>query len=248
MPKRCVYFPNQNVFITHIEKCGCQSTRILALKEYNKFKRHGDIWNNNIIGNFIKTHPLNINKTTLLIIKRNPYDRIVSGYISKIVNAGKPLNFISNMLKHYNRKWNDNIRVSFEEFIDYIILKEDQKLDIHFMPQYLHVRPHLLKDKNAIIIDIKDNVKINEFLKNNNFKETFPEGDLLYQELDVKYSKKDFNEMLCDKSSKYIKDLIYKNGRKEITFPLSKNFYNPKLKEKVYNYYKTDFTLFGYDK
>lgn len=243
MVLRGVKFNKEKVIISTIEKIGLCSSRTLVLKHHGLYDHKRDLWSSKI-----KKLLININLNSklftkenwkLLILKRNPYDRLVSGYLNKVIKTCK-LPIVKNSLKHYKK--NQNERVSFEEFVKYLSIRNNVKKDTHFKPQSDFYNVNDAKSKSFItFIDIEDNEKINEFLKSNGISMEFPHYtyhgyDNIFTE-DVELHNKSYDY--------YIKNnLIIKNEDKHVLY---KNFYkDEEIKKIVKKLYFEDFKKLGY--
>ena len=74
-------------------------------------------------------------------ILRNPFDRLVSGYLDKFVKNPVPQPLahpvINNVYEHLGMKPNVNKGITFTQFIRYLAMtKDDYNLDIHWRPQH----------------------------------------------------------------------------------------------------------------
>jgi hypothetical protein len=229
----------RKIIFSRIPKCAAESIRYLILNEQNKYKVPSDIWRKmkpNIIGdNRIHRNYL---KFDFIYIVRNPYYRLVSGYINKVMDRKSNDNFlpiIKNILKN-----NYDLRVSFEEFIKFIIKQNPKSLDLHFMPQHLFLKFQKGINHNIFKLE-KDVDKLNIFLEKKGFNNKFINFN---KEVQNNYlTKTIINEKIHKKKYPFFKKYI---DRKQI--PNYESFYTDELKELVYNYYKNDFKLLGYKK
>ena len=162
----------------------------------------------------------------IFIFIRNPYERIISGFLDKYKKNGI----------FYNR-WNKKIPLTFNNFVDELFTNNYKMIDKHhFTPQLSESwNDNLINNNNLKVYDINNidyeyignlyNKKIPEILLNfrgghENIKELFDYGqnikiyDLLQEEYDDKK-------------------------------PITKNFYNEDIKNKIYTFYKKDFEYFN---
>jgi hypothetical protein len=243
------YSPTRNTIIQVAEKAGVESVRYLILRE-EKIANPHNIWinNNRFFGVTMITPPKEINNISIV---RNPYARLVSGYIDKFLTGNyNHLPFCQNVKKHYNNR-DDNLRVSFQELVNYIINQPKNELDVHFKPQYLQ---HKLSN-NSIILKLENINEINNHLTNLGFSNRLDNyrdkhlyrgkkvdiknaHTLLYKDFDIAENREN-RENLYPKGCGGL-------GYQGAEVPTVENFYTKDLKDKVYNYYKEDFLEFKY--
>ena len=205
-------------------KCGCSHIKKIFWflqnnKTDNKIHTNKDT---SILPNDIE------NYTTILII-RNPYERIISGFLNKY-NINGPLRNL----------WKSKI-ITFSQFTDELIKNKWEKIDKHhFTPQTTELfdKNIILKSKSLKIYDIKNiDYKYIEELYNTKIPE-----ELL--EFKGGHERKTFNKSFKN----YIYDLDimeYYNYNVD-----KKYFYNDDIKNKIYNFYINDFIFFkeyGFD-
>lgn len=208
-------------------KCGCSHIK----KIYYFFCNNTDkeIHNDD---EYEEELPHDIEEYTCILFIRNPYKRIVSGFLDKYSKNGI---YINKFLSKYDR-------IKFDSFIDELVIGDWSIIDEHhFTPQTTEQfnKTKIIKSKSLICYDIENiNYKYLEKLFNRkipceliNFKggherkvyDDFFDGDYVYN-LDI---------------NEYIKYNV----------PINK-FYNKDLKDKVYNFYVNDFLFFkefGFD-
>ena len=233
----------RKTIVTHIAKNGCESLRYLLLKDENIFKEEMDIWNKmtqNIIHNPHHVRYFITQKNYKLItIVRDPYRRLVSGYVDKILgNNYNYLQFCKNIMQFYRRDFNDKRRVTFEEFVNYVVAhKNYHAMDEHFKPQsYCY---HLNMPKNTIM-KLEDIKPIKEFFDEQGFTQNFINYN---KEIISRHYKTqiDNNEKVHNKTADYF-------NKFDKTIPKYEYFLTEELKEKIYNFYKKDFVLYKYNK
>ena len=155
----------------------------------------------------------------LILIGRNPYHKLVSGFLDKYVGG------------IYKNPSNCN---NFEDFVN-LLTKNKNKIPkninkSHFKPQLSGRGFDLfnkIKNNNnrCLIIDIKDINIVGNYLNLQN-KDIVARERIVKKELD--------NDNLWTLKYKELKN-------KKLNYD---NFYNDDLKKKVYNYYKKDFEFF----
>ena len=237
------YSPTRNTIIQVAEKAGVESARYLILRE-EKIANPYNIWidNSRFFGENMITLPKEARNISIV---RNPYTRLVSGYIDKFLTGNyNKLPFCQNIKKYYNNR-DDNLRVSFQELVNYIINQPKNELDTHFKPQYLQ---HKLMN-NSVILKLENINEINNHLKTLEFDNSFDNyrDKHLYnwKRVDIKNAHtllyKDFD---IAENRKYYDKIGLKYDGAEV--PKVENFYTKDLKDKVYNYFKEDFVQFEY--
>lgn len=169
--------------------------------------------------------PEHIEEYTTILFIRNPYKRVVSGFLDKYSKNG---NYLDKFLSKYDI-------VKFNTFIDELIKNDWSIIDYHhFTPQTTEQfnKTKIMMSKNIICYDI-ENIDYSYLEKLFNKK-------IPYQLLNFKggHERKvyneNFNENVYDLDiNKYIKYNI----------PINK-FYNKELQDKVYNFYTNDFLFF----
>ena len=207
---------NLKIIIGWSPKSGCSHIKkIIRFLQTNNFDHETHIPDDiGILPNDIE------NYVTILII-RNPYERLISGFLDKYRKSGE-----------FIQRWK-HPTITFSKFIDELI-KGDWNMiqEFHFKPQMQDFDEKILKSKELKIYDIKNidynlietlyNKKIPEKILNFKFNHERKSGTIL---------------------EKYVHDLdmqIYYN----YSVP-TKYFYNEDLKHKVHEFYKNDFIFFN---
>jgi hypothetical protein len=97
-------------------------------------------------------HPLygspELRAMTCFTVVRNPFLRILSGYLHKIVNKGI-VNLWGRFASEHGLDPDSENRISFIDFLRIVDTDCDETLDVHFKPQYLNLmmpfsRPHFI--------------------------------------------------------------------------------------------------------
>lgn len=202
-------------------KCGCSHIKYIFW-----FLKTGNV--NNVIHSH-KDHnklPDDIENYTTIIFSRNPYKRIVSGFLDKY-KKNRP---------YFREKWGNSF-LSFSKFIDKLIKYDWGVIDKHhFTPQTTEdFDKKILLSKNIKFYDICNiNYKYIEQLYNKNIPECV---------LNKKYGhERNLNIKINKNYGKYVYDLHiddYSDYIIEIKY-----FYNQKIKEKIFNFYINDFIFF----
>jgi len=164
--------------------------------------------------------PVNIEEYTTIIFVRNPYKRIISGFLDKYKKDGQ--------LRHL---WTHD-KLTFSTFIDEL-LKNDYKMvdEHHFTPQTSeHFNKNkIMKSKCLKIYNIEN---IDYLYIEKLYNKTIPES-LLHFRGGHENTKKEANF----EGDVYDLDIdVYSNYN-----VATKQFYNEEIKTKVYEFYKNDF-------
>jgi hypothetical protein len=197
-------------------KCGC-----CHIKNLFCYLTHNAIWNQSHVGSYNEL-PENIEDYTLIIIVRNPYERLISGYLEKY-----------NHKKGTCRRLWKHGKITFSLFIDELIKKNYIMVDKHhFTPQTTEAfnKEKIKKNKNLIVYDIK-NIDYDNLEKL--YKKQIPQEIKNFRgNHTIKYEKK-----YEDKSPVYDLKMEEYFDYKVPT----EMYYNMDLKEKINNFYISDF-------
>lgn len=201
-------------------KCGCSHIKTI----------YWFLQTNNIVNSIHTTLDINqlpddIENYTTIIIIRNPYETIVSGFLDKYRIKGQ-----------YRCLWTAP-SLSFNQFVDKLIEKDWSIIDKHqFEPQ-----THAMFDKKITrskIFKIYDIHHIDYEYIEQLYNKKIPEI--------VLNTKQGHERHLRIKKQEYLETYIYDLHIDEY-FEYNihiKHFYNEEIKEKVFNFYRTDFTFF----
>lgn len=198
-------------------KCGCSH-----IKTIFKFLQNNNLDNKIHTIDEINGLPNNVKEYITIIISRNPYKRLISGFLDKYNNNSE-----------FRHLWKHN-KITFSMFIDELINKNWEMIDKHhFIPQTEEeFNMKIMTSKVIKFYDIENidykyieqiyGKKIPEALYDKKYKNERPKNNIIYNNYvyDI-----DLNE--------------YFNFDVDIKF-----FYNEDLKNKVYNFYKNDFDFF----
>ena len=210
---------NKKVIIGWSAKCGCSHVKkmFLFLISEEQRKLHG-IWANNRLPNH------NISEYTVIIIIRNPFKRLVSGFINKYNYKKSEFYF----------RWPKQIPLTFQHFLNQILRFNWKAIDKHhFTPQISEYwKDGLLQHPKLHVFDI-ENIDYNLFEKIYNKK--IPQHILdfrgppghIYDRMEI-YPNQD---KVCGK--------ILKSYNK-FKVPVE-NFYTDKIIKVMKIYYKKDF-------
>ena len=231
---------NTNVKFWVTPKCG-YSVCVDILKEYRNYFNHETDYN--------------------FIVVRNPYYRLVSFFIQKMINDPST-RFYNNLFEkqestNFNEKNGgvDLRNISFSTLIDYIITINDSDIERHLKSQHLIQSPHIYSSV--------ENIKMDRIVKLENLQNDLElvSNDLNFRINEIKKTNHSDREFLI-KDGKKIKnkykttDIEVKNAHsytinelKEIGIPKNYDFFlNDEIKNKIYKRYQKDFELFGYEK
>lgn len=199
-------------------KCGCSH-----IKKIFYYLNNQDYSNDKLHRCYNSKLPSNINEYTTFIIVRNPYQRIVSGFIEKYNPDNGTL----------NKRWGNNNNLTFKNFVDEIIKNTWQKIEHHhFSPQTSEGFNYniISKSKNLYVYDIKN---------------------INYEKISSIYNMNIPNELISfrgNHSRKTTKNNIFNSNiynmklqeiyEYDIDYSL---FYNEEIKTKIYSFFKKDF-------
>jgi len=144
------YFNNINLKFIHIPKNAGTSIENLGNKYGIKWGKYDNIhvYKQLYAYNWHSPYFIKEKNTHYFAIIRNPYDRIISVFY---YNANKHINNINNLNSHI---------ISFNNWFDMILTKEDEWYGCHILPQYNYIYRNNKKIvENIIYMD--NNFKIN---------------------------------------------------------------------------------------
>lgn len=197
-------------------KCGCTHVKRL----YNFLSSHEQHKIFFESGNIDSSY-YDFTKYKLIIVIRNPYTRIVSGFLDKYKTTGS-----------CNLFWDKNISLTFRNFVDELIKGNFKMVEEH------HFTPQLSEDwcdsmKNHKQLFVYDICKIDyEFLEKI-YNKKIPFEFRNYRDNENK------NTETIDFSIYDLPLQEYENKK-----PLPHCFYDDDIREKVEKFYKYDFDLF----
>ena len=200
-------------------KCGCSHVKkIYYFLAKNKINCLIHVKNE-----YTKDLPNDIENYTVVIITRNPYKRIVSGFLNKYRLDGP-----------FRSKWTQEI-ISFSGFVDELIKKNWNVIDRHhFIPQTKEKfnEEKIMRAKCIKCYEI-ENIDYNYLEELYNKK--IPIELLNFRGNNRKKYDEDFNEPVYDLNME-----DYYNFNVDVA-----HFYNQEIKDKVYNFYINDFIFFN---
>lgn len=175
---------------------------------------------------------------------RNPYFRALSNYFTFIIFSEGDIfeRFLIHVFKILNKPLKDiKNKISFKEFVDYLISVEESKLNFHFKPQSL-----FLENVNFDFIGKVENIKNDtvKILNNLNINENKASELLRINSYPTASSQE--SEDFCFKNYKYNDIISYKKKYK--VYPNKNKYFDEEIRNKIYNKYKIDFDKFSYNK
>tara|TARA_Y100000816_G_scaffold175374_1_gene126294 strand:+ start:77629 stop:78330 length:702 start_codon:yes stop_codon:yes gene_type:complete len=213
-------------------KCGCSH-----IKEIFWFFQTGSLKNDIGVFDHRNQLPNDIENYNTIIIIRNPYKRLVSGFLDKYKQPTK-----HDDPSNYRNLWKESF-LSFSSFVDKLINCDWKVVEPHhFTPQTSdHFDKKILFSKTIKFYDIcKIDYEYIEQLYNKKIPDCI---------LNKKQGHERFLSIKnAECHNKYVYDLHIDDY---IDYNIDvKYFYNEDIKEKVFNFYINDFTLFkenGFD-
>lgn len=204
---------------------------------------------------FYNRPPQNYTDYTMIIIIRNPYLRIVSGFLDKYKK-----NTIFRM-KYGNED------LCFYDFVNELVNYKYRKIDkLHFEPQlfnYDELNPIITSSKlrNPKTFNYNNFFQDQEIFAHQNLNlKIFDISNIDYQYIGNLYNKtipetiknfKGYHSYNPTDTEDIENNPIYKNIDSYINKKINySDFYNSEIKEKIFNFYKTDFEFFklkGFD-
>lgn len=170
--------------------------------------------------------PDDIENYTTLIFIRNPYKRIVSGFLDKYRIGGQ-----------YRHLWKHST-ILFSQFVDELVKHNWNMIDNHhFTPQTTEkFDVKILKSKSIKFYDIEN---IDYSYIENLYNQKIPECII-----NKTFGHERFNVIIkAETLNNYVYDL---NIDEYINFNINiKYFYNEELKHKIFEFYKNDFIFFN---
>lgn len=201
-------------------KCGCgHIKKIFWFMQTKKIDNPIHTWRDS------SYLPHNITEYKLIIIGRNPYKRIVSGFLNKYNKNGE-----------FRHLWKHDT-ITFSKFVDTLLNNQDGMIDYHhFTPQTtenFNINM-IIHAKSIVVYDIENiNYEYIESLYNTKIP------DELMNFKGKNERKHKHNNILFEENvSDLDMDLYY-----QYNIPIQ-NFYTEDIKKKVYSYYKQDFGFF----
>ena len=208
---------NNKVIFGWSAKCGCSH-----IKRIFYFLINNKIDNTIHTSNDCNKLPDDITNYTTIIISRNPYKRIISGFLDKYSIKGQFIHLWKNEF------------ITFSEFINELV-KNDWKMveNHHFTPQTTEeFNKKILLSKCLKCYDI-ENIDYNYIEELYNIK--IPEEILHKKEgHERKKNNVSYNNYVYD-----LKMMEYYYYDVDLKY-----FYNHKLQNKVFHFYKNDFIFF----
>jgi hypothetical protein len=167
--------------------------------------------------------PANFNQFTIFLFIRNPYERIISGFVEKYAENG-----------HFNHLWNKKIPLTFRNFVVALSRYNFKMIDLHhFAPQLSGKWSESLKThKNLTIYDITN---INYSNLEQIYNKKIPTSVLKFR---GGHENVNVNDVECDVYDMRIEEFA---GCK----PLTARFYNEYIAKTIETMYKNDLDYFN---
>jgi len=168
--------------------------------------------------------PNDIENYITIIFIRNPYKRIISGFLEKYKKDG-----------YYRHLWK-NLFLSFSQFVDKVIIYDEQIDPHHFTPQTTEkFDKKILLSKIIKFYDIgKIDYEYIEQLYNKKIPECVINRKVGHERFFCVNTEDYYNNYVYDL---HIDDYLHYNID-------TKYFYNEEIREKVFNFYINDFSFF----
>ena len=211
---------NKKIIFGWSAKCGCTH-----VKDIFRFLQTDNLYNLlHTPNDYNELLPNDIENYTTIIFIRNPYKRIISGFLDKYKKNGE-----------FRHLWND-LFLSFSQFVDKLTNYDKQIEYHHFTPQTTEkFDKKILLSK---IIKFYDIGKIDYEYIEQLYNKKIPECII---------NKKHGHERLLSVNTEcHYNDYVYDlNIDDYIDYNIDINyFYNQDIREKVFNFYINDFTFF----
>jgi hypothetical protein len=201
-------------------KSGCSH-----IKNLFYFLSRGTIDNKIHTQNDVNKLPFNLTFYTVILFIRNPYKRLISGYLNKYKINGM-----------FRERWDKlKIPLTFTNFVNELMNNSYKYIDKHhFTPQLSEqCNMQVLTHPNLILYDI-ENINYQNLEKI--FNKQIPKQVLEYRGT---HFFKGTNPVTYKVYDLHIDEIIDGNLK-----PTTECFYNQNLKNKVYKFYQNDFVFF----
>jgi Sulfotransferase family len=188
----------------------------------------------------IKRH-VNDSSFHKVVVVRNPFDRLVSGYVDKFCGEDLNRSWVQSVIKEINSKdANGKPQITFTQFVDYLHRNNLMDVNSHWRHQ-TYVLEGVKLDE---VIHLKDmSAKLPELSKKLGFESNI---DFTQRRQSNSYSKDATAEELSEVYNISNNDLI-KFKSEHGYFPGKNAFYNDDLRQKVRTIYKEDFEAFSFE-
>lgn len=205
-------------------KSGCSHIkRIFRYLAYNQ-----NISDHNAIHSATYNHlPGNISEYTIILVVRNPYTRLVSGFREKY-------NPDPNSSGTCYKMWNIDKTLTFSNFVDEIVKKNWTVIhEHHFVPHISEAYQKRIESHDKLFVYDLANINYQQF--ETLFKKTIPQELLDY--------RGGHENTRTDISEKYVYDDEISTYNQFVIH--TKYFYSDEILAKVNEFYKDDFELFN---
>jgi hypothetical protein len=214
---RFIVNENKKIIFGWSPKCGCTHVKnmIYFLDNKNLERIHYGMYDTNEL-------PDDITDYILIVVIRNPFKRLISGFLEKYKERGQ-----------FRHLWNIELPITFTNFILKIIESNYDVINYeHFSPQTSGWFNDKIKThKKTIIYDIEN---IDYDYIGSLYKKIIPLEIINFRGNHINKTTEPLNESVYDLNIDAYSD-------KKIT---SENFYNDDLKKKILQIYKDDFEFF----
>ena len=231
--------PKRNTCFAHTPKSGVESIILLILREQGIQNINRNIWT--------PSRPFEVDVVpdsfNYLSISRNPYNRLVSGYIDKFLTGNfHNLKFCEDVMKFYNRPMDDMKRVTFEELLNYLMTVNKNRMTDWQLEIAFKIEEDLIHEELTDLgFDSKFTNYRYEFLYGWDKKDKSMAYKMGFDEFEIFDTYRGYP---LDENQQGYTDENNNHG----ILPKYENFYNQELKDLVYEYYKEDFEYFNYER
>ena len=212
---------NKKIIFGWSAKCGCSH-----IKNIFWFLQTDNLEVSIHTINDINPLPDDIQNYTTIIFTRNPYKRIISGFLDKYKKNGE-----------FRHLWKDS-HLSFSQFVDRVINSRWEIIDEHHFIQQTSsdFDIKILQSKNIKFYDI---CNIDYLYIEQLYNKKIPEY--------IINKKLGHERNLCIKTNDCYDNYVYDlNIDEYIDYNVDiKYFYNKEIKEKIFNFYNKDFIFFN---
>ncbi len=175
--------------------------------------------------------PRDISDYTTILFIRNPYKRLISGFLDKYNKTGQ----FRDMWNNWNSNNQNHKDIKFGVFVDELVNNNWKMIDKHhFIPQTKEIfdKQKILRSKKLVVYDIVD---IDYDYIEKLYNKIIPQVLLNFRGGHQRKTKTTMKTYVYD-----LDIVVYF----DYTVP-TEYFYNQDIKDKVYSYYINDFSFFN---